>query len=184
MAGYEDASDAALILAAADDADAFRELYQRYSERLNGFFVRRGISRDGAVDLVAETFAQAWTSRRRFRDLAGGSAGPWLFTIARRVLIASVQRGTLERRALERLSVDWPVSEQGVDASVLDGLDADLEAALRDLPEAHRQALELRVLDGLAYATVADRLSCSALAARIRVSRGLARLRTQLEGNG
>jgi DNA-directed RNA polymerase specialized sigma24 family protein len=63
-------------------------------------------SRDAALDLAAETFAQAWISRGRFRDLAGGSAGPWLFTIARRVLIGSVRRQRLELRALDELRLE------------------------------------------------------------------------------
>src|SRR3954452_5149313 len=62
-------SDAALLAAA--DPDAFRELYARYAERVYGYFVRR--SGDHArFDLTAETFAQAWIMRRRFRDEAAG----------------------------------------------------------------------------------------------------------------
>jgi len=55
---------------------------------------------DAAFDLTAETFAQAWIMRRRFRDEAEGSAAPWLFGIARNVLLMSVRRGRLERRLL------------------------------------------------------------------------------------
>jgi DNA-directed RNA polymerase specialized sigma24 family protein len=81
-------SDAELIFAAGKDPDQFRLLYDRYAERMHGFFWRRTGDREAALDLTAETFAQAWISKRRFRDLAGGSAGPWLFTIAKRLLIA------------------------------------------------------------------------------------------------
>src|SRR3954449_10524251 len=90
-------SDAALLAAA--DPDAFRELYARYAERVYGYFVRR--SGDHArFDLTAETFAQAWIMRRRFRDEAAGSAAPWLFGIARNVLLMSVRRRRVERRGM------------------------------------------------------------------------------------
>src|ERR1044072_5141314 len=89
-------SDAALLAAA--DPDAFRELYARHADRVFGYFVRRSGDRDAAFDLTAETFAQAWIMRRRFRDEAAGSAAPWLFGIARNVLLMSVRRGRVERR--------------------------------------------------------------------------------------
>jgi RNA polymerase sigma factor (sigma-70 family) len=171
-----------LVAAARDDPEAFRCLYDRYAGRLHAFFARRTGSRDAALDLTAETFAQAWISRRRFRDLAGGNAGPWLFTIARRVLIASVKRRHLERSALERLQVEHRGTEVVSDERWLNGLDEDLAAALETLPREQRRALELRVVGGLSYARVAERLGCSPTAARIRVSRGLARLRARLEG--
>jgi len=87
------------------DASGFRELYGRYAERVNGYHLRRCGSRDAAHDLTAETFAQAWFARRRFHDEAGGSAAPWLFGIARNVLLESVRRGRIEREAATRLGV-------------------------------------------------------------------------------
>jgi RNA polymerase sigma factor (sigma-70 family) len=175
-------SDAQLVAAAREDPEAFRCLYERYADRLHAFFARRTGSRDAALDLTAETFAQAWVSRRRFRDLAGGSAGPWLFTIARRVLIASVKRRHLETTALERLQVEHRAADVVPDEQWLDGLDEDLATALDALPRNQRRALELRIVGGLSYAGVAERLGCSPTAARIRVSRGLARVRARLEG--
>ena len=98
-------SDAKLLGEARSDPHAFRELYERYAEGVHGFHLRRSRDDEAAHDLTAETFAQAWLSRARFRDEADGSAGPWLFAIARHVLLASVRRRSLERAACERLSV-------------------------------------------------------------------------------
>src|SRR3954452_16472936 len=101
-------SDAALLAAARRDAGAFRELYDRYAERVLGYHLRRCRDEDAAHELTAETFAQAWLVRARFRDECGGSAGPWLFGIARNVLLASVRRSRLEDGARERLGVLAP----------------------------------------------------------------------------
>src|ERR1700754_3819006 len=98
-------SDAALIAAARTDARAFRELYDRYAERVLGYHLRRTREEDAAHELTAETFAQAWLVRARFRDECGGSAGPWLFGIARNVLLVSVRRRALEASARERLGM-------------------------------------------------------------------------------
>jgi RNA polymerase sigma-70 factor, ECF subfamily len=51
-----------------------------------------------------------------------------------------------------------------------------LADALDELPKHERQALELRVVEGLAYAEVAGRLAIRPVAARLRVSRALRRL--------
>lgn len=178
-------SDAELILAAREDPDAFRVFYDRYAEQVNRFFRRRTGDREAALDLTAETFARAWIARERFSDLAGGSAGPWLFAIARRLLIAAVERRRLELRAIKALRVEHPLAthEPQPNRSWLDGLDADLEEAFTDLPREQRQAVALRVLGGLPYAAIGNRLGCSPTAARIRVSRGLKRLRARLETN-
>jgi len=51
-----------------------------------------------------------------------------------------------------------------------------LRAAVADLPSRQSEALTLRVARGLSYPEVAGLLGCSEGAARVRVSRGLARL--------
>jgi RNA polymerase sigma-70 factor (ECF subfamily) len=175
-------TDAQLIAASRSDDEAFRELYDRYAWLLHRFFARRTRSDQAALELTAETFAQAWLSRTRFRDLAGGTAGPWLFAIARRVLVRSVRRERIDRDGRERLRVEAGADAPPPEPRWLDGLDADLETALAELPGGHREAVELRVLADLSYAQIAARLGCSPVAARIRVSRSLAWLRTRLEG--
>jgi RNA polymerase sigma-70 factor, ECF subfamily len=175
-------SDAALVRAAHSDAAAFRELYDRYASRVHGYHLARTGNPDAAFDLTAETFAQAWLVRRRFRDEAGGSAGPWLFGIARNLVAQSVRRGRVESKACERLGIrdrlDEPAAAVEPDESWLEGLDE----ALDELPESQRNAVELRVVDGLEYEEVAAALGTTPGAARVRVARGLGQLRHRLLG--
>jgi RNA polymerase sigma-70 factor (ECF subfamily) len=60
--------------------------------------------------------------------------------------------------------------------------DAALKA-IADLPEADRQALDLRVVEGRPYNEIAAELSCTQAAARLRVSRALRRLKIATGGN-
>src|SRR5437016_2178994 len=94
-------TDAELLAAARSDASSFRAFYDRYAGRVYRYHLRRTSDHEAAHDLTAETFAEAWLSRRRFRDRAGGTAGPWLFALARNVLVTSVRRRELERGACE-----------------------------------------------------------------------------------
>jgi RNA polymerase sigma factor (sigma-70 family) len=175
-------SDAELLRRSRRSAEAFRLLYDRHAAGIHGFFRRRTGDTTAAFELTAETFAAAWLARGRFEDRAGGSAAPWLFGIARNLLAQSVRRSAVERRARERLglAVDVEGGDIEVAAAWLDGLDGDVEAALAALDRPQRRAIELRVLDELAYDEVGRQLGISAGAARVRVSRGLARLRRHL----
>jgi RNA polymerase sigma-70 factor, ECF subfamily len=169
-------TDAELIAAASLDAGAFGELYRRHVSTMHGWFRRR--LEWAAGDLTAETFAQAWLSRRSFRDEADGSALPWLYGIARNVARESARRNEVETRARRKLGLP-------VDLAAEDGYDAveerlsprsALADALEALPEHEREALELRVVGELPYPEVAERLGVRPAAARLRVSRALRRL--------
>jgi RNA polymerase sigma-70 factor, ECF subfamily len=176
-------TDAELIRAARTDPHAFRELYDRYAGRIYRFQLGRTRNADAAHDLTAETFAQAWLGRTCFEDLAGGSAGPWLFAIARHVLSTSVRRGRLERAACDRLGIlerlDREAATVEPDAMWLDGLDE----ALAELPETQLDAIRLRFVDDLPYDELASALGTSPQAARVRVYRGLSTLRIRLDSS-
>jgi len=68
------------------------------------FFTRRTLDVEVALDLTAETFAQAWRGWRRVRVDSVEEVQGWLFTIARRQLGRYLRRGEVERRALNQLS--------------------------------------------------------------------------------
>lgn len=177
----DDLDDAELLRRSRRSAHAFRIVYDRHVAGLDTFLRRRTGDPAVAFELTAETFAQAWISRGRFIDPGDGSARRWLFGIARNVLADSIRRRSLERRARDRLSLTAEPVEAAIDPSWLDGFDADLAAALADLPEGQRRAVEMRVVDGYGYAELATELDCSPVAARVRVHRGLAAMRRRLD---
>jgi RNA polymerase sigma-70 factor (ECF subfamily) len=167
-------SDAELVR--SGDADAFAELYARHVGTVFGWFERRIAW--AAQDLTAETFAQAWLSRRRFRDDRDGSALPWLFGIAANVLRASARRDRIETHARARLGLPLDLAADDGLVGVEERLSPRqaLAAALVDVPRHEREALELRVVEELPYEEVAARLAIRPAAARLRVSRALRRL--------
>lgn len=174
-------SDAELIASSGHDPQAFRQLYDRYAEAIHAFLLRRTSDREAALDLTAETFAQVWTSRHRFVDQKDGSAAPWLFGVARNVLSRAARERRMINEASEALRITHGRSAATPDTSWIDGMDADLENAMATLPEAQRIAVELRVLSDRPYDEVAEALDCTPTAARIRVSRGLSRMRSTLQ---
>jgi RNA polymerase sigma-70 factor (ECF subfamily) len=178
-------TDAELLIASRHDAAAFRELYDRWAEPLLAYFYRRVLDAEVAADLLAETFAVAFERRGRFRDL-GRPGGAWLYGIAGRQLSHWFRRQEVERRGLRRLGIDRPTLDDESIARIealadLDTHRAALAAALPQIGERDRQAVELRVIDELDYSEIAAALVCSEAAARTRVHRGLARLNRLME---
>jgi RNA polymerase sigma-70 factor, ECF subfamily len=170
-----DRTDAQLVLQASDP-DAFAELYRRHAPSVYDW-CRRHLDW-AAADLTAETFAQAWLSRGRFRDERDGSALPWLLGIARNMLRESARRDRIETRAREKLGLPLDLaSEDGyTDVDRRFSPRRALAQALEQLPPHERRALELRVVEELPYRDVAERLAIRPAAARLRVSRALRRL--------
>lgn len=177
-------NDAELLKAAKHDPEAFREFYDRYAAWIRSWFLRHTGSEQSSLDLTAETFAQAWHASRRFRDLADGNGAPWLFGIARNLLRQYHKHNRIESAARERLGLPAAYAEAGFeridDRSEAGALAPLVRHALRALPAEQRRAFELRIVHQLPYDAVAGRLGCSQNAARLRVSRALRAVTTQM----
>jgi RNA polymerase sigma factor (sigma-70 family) len=168
------------------DAGEFDDLYRRESEAVLVFFARRTLDSEVALDLTAETFAQAYCGWRGVRGGSREERQAWLYTIARRRLSRYLRRGRVEARALRRLGIQTPVAHEDDLALIeeragLAQLRAALSGELVRLSAEQRRALELRIVQERPYSQVARDLGISELAARARVSRGLRALGRALD---
>jgi RNA polymerase sigma factor (sigma-70 family) len=178
----ESDDDAALLRAAVDDPAAFARFYRRHVRGVIAFFHRRTGDAETAADLTAETFAAALEGCRRYAP-DRGAPGAWLYGIANRQLATLQRRGRVERRARRRLGMAplelTDAMLERVEA-IADAERVEVDVALAALPAAQRDAVRARVLDDWSYEEIAAAQRISALAARQRVSRGLAALRAHL----
>lgn len=170
----------------ARDPERFGEVYEAHAEAILVFLARRTWDPDVAMELTAETFAQAFSSRRRFKGEGDDDVARWLHGIARHVLSHVIRRGRIEARALRKLGVDVPALEEDdvariVELAGLSELRGTVARSFDELPADHREAVRLRVLEELPYEDVASRLLVSEQTARARVSRGLRRLALVLD---
>jgi RNA polymerase sigma-70 factor, ECF subfamily len=177
---FEDLDDEELLVLSARRAEAFGAFYERHAEALLRFFARRTLDAEAAAELTAETFAEAFVSRRRFRPRGLGGAG-WLYGIARHQLSRFHRRGEVAARARRRLGLpERSVSEEDYERIEelmdLEGVRKAIADAYRTLSPEQRDAVTLRVVEGKPYQEVASALSCTEQAARARVSRALRRL--------
>ncbi|HEX8205535.1 MAG TPA: RNA polymerase sigma factor [Solirubrobacteraceae bacterium] len=161
-----------------DRPSAFTEFYAVHARDVLAFFVRRTFDVDAARDLAAETFAQAFQHRARFRGTGGEQEAAWLYAIARHQLSRYVRRGVASRKAVRRLGIRVPPVHDDDRGRILElagsaDIRARVSAAFDELDEQQRLALKLRVIDELPYPQVATTLGVSEQTARARVSRAL-----------
>ncbi|WP_053227613.1 RNA polymerase sigma factor [Solirubrobacter soli] len=182
----DERSDDDLLAATRAEPEAFAVFYRRHVTVLLAYFARRTRDAELAADLTAETFAAALSGAHRHRP-EKGPAIAWLYGIARRQLAEAARRGAVEDRARRRLGMDpITLTDEGLErVEALATADASarlLHEGLAALPPDQRDAVLARVLEEQDYAEIATRARTSESVVRKRVSRGLAGLRSRLEG--
>jgi DNA-directed RNA polymerase specialized sigma24 family protein len=80
-----------------NEPDAFGGFYDAHFEGLLGYLTRLTCDAEAGLDLTAETFAQAFLTRQRFRGTTDAEAAAWLYRIAKRQLARYFKQST--RRA-------------------------------------------------------------------------------------
>ncbi len=161
-------TDHADARAAARDPGAFEPIYQRHRLTVYRYARSRTTSDDEALELTSVTFERALRSIGSFRPRGGGMAA-WLIRIARNAAIDDVRRTGRRGVALNR-------SNEATDSTPQDEA-AELRLLVADLPDAQREAIELRYAAGLTAREIGSVLSISEGAAQKHLERGLRALR-------
>jgi len=164
--------DAAVVAAARDgDAAAFQDLYRAYARMVHGILLAR-VPRDAVEDLMQDVFLQAFRQLPRLRDAA--AFGGWLAAIAR-----NYARGFFRKsREMDELT-DTHVAPGSPSA---EAEAAAALAAVHELPEAYRETLILRLVEGMTGPEIAARTGLAPASVRVNLHRGMKLLRERLEG--
>ena len=163
--------DARLVERARDgDETAFGHLYERYARMIHGVLLAR-VPRLDVDDLVQDVFLNAWKRLDSLRDPA--AFGGWLSMIAR-------HRAT----DFQRRNVDAVELPDHLEAREATGAPAEAHAVLdviRKLPEAYRETLVLRLVEGMTGPEIAARTGLTPASVRVNLHRGMKMLRETLE---
>jgi RNA polymerase sigma-70 factor (ECF subfamily) len=167
-----------MVAYARGERAAFKELFERYAEKLERLMLRELYAREEARDLVQQTFLQLHRARLDFDPEQPFK--PWLYTIA-----LNLKREHFRRRRRRPEVLGTIADERAAPQGAHEALEAhrSLAWALAQLPEENRSVIELHWFDGLSFAEVAKCLGIGAVAAKVRAHRGYQRLRKLLEGD-
>lgn len=175
-----DERDEDLMLAYANgDMEAFAGLYQRHKGRILGYLVARLRDRDDAEEVFQIVFAKLHRARKKYRPEIPFL--PWMFTLTRNTLVDHVRKKQVYR---QHVTTSEEMVAAAVDRHGQEPPAGELSAVLTGLNASQRQALELRYLQEMSFAEIAERLQTSAGNARQIVSRAIRSLRKCLPGKG
>jgi len=159
----------------AGDVGAFEALYRTYWQRLYAFAFRYVHSKEDAEEVAQEVFFRIW--RRRAHWVPAGAVRNYLYLAVR-----NAARDRLERVAVARR---WLVGQVETAPEVQPELEAaefaaTVERALAELPPKRSAVCKLRLIDGLSYTQIADRLGICEKTVETQLARGLKALRDQI----
>jgi RNA polymerase sigma-70 factor, ECF subfamily len=164
-----------IAAAAAGDREAFSGLVVLYQARLRALVAMTLSERDDVLDVVQESFVDAWRGLDRFDQ--SREFGPWLRTICRNRTM-KFMRDRLPKRRRELALVDEILITAPSEAEEQSaGRLTALQRCLEQLDADHRRLLEQRYANGVEVQTLAQSLGKSPNA----VSMILLRLKTVLQ---
>ena len=157
-----------LVRAVLDgDRDGFAQLYHLYAPLVHGILLAR-VPRAEVDDLVQDIFLHAYRKLHTLR--AAAAFGPWIAMIARNRAV------DFHRRSKETVEINDEL--RGSDMH--DSKAAEILELIRNLPEAYRETLVLRLVEGMTGPEIAARTGLTAASVRVNLHRGMKLLRERL----
>lgn len=157
----------------------FDRVYEEHVFRVYAFVAYRAADRDEAEDLTQQVFERALVAWPRF-DPRRASVATWLLAIARNLVIDHY-RARRPTAPLDAIGEDQLPSQPDTGARL--GLAPELRAALDRLSTRDQEILALRFGADLTGAEIAEATGLSLANVQQVLSRGLRRLRDELEGS-
>jgi RNA polymerase sigma-70 factor (ECF subfamily) len=148
----------------------YGRLYSLYAPLVHGVLLAR-MPRSEVEDMVQETFLHALRKLHTLRD--ANSFGPWVAMIARNRAM------DFHRRLRDTVSVDeFPDDFRGRDPG--ESRAAEILEIIRTLPDAYRETLVLRLVEGMTGPEIASRTGLTSASVRVNLHRGMKLLREKL----
>jgi RNA polymerase sigma factor (sigma-70 family) len=162
------------------DEEAFGEIFDLHKDRVFRHAFRLLLDRHDAEDATGTAFLELWRKRRTVR-LVEGSLLPWLLVTAGHAS-SNIRRSTARyRRLLDRVPRgEHPPAVEEVALARLAPLGDELQQAFQQLGPIDRSLAALVIVEGYPIKDAADLLGLTPAAAKARLSRIKARLRTSL----
>ena len=164
----EPAPEAAVIQAVlAGDRDQYGRLYGLYAPLVHGILLAR-VPRGEAEDLVQDIFLHALKKLNTLRDF--NAFGPWIGMIAR--------NRAMDFHRKSRDTVE--VTEDLKSSDSTETKAAEILEIIRSLPDAYRETLVLRLVEGMTGPEIAQRTGLTPASVRVNLHRGMKLLREKL----
>ena len=151
----------------AGNCDLFGRLYQLYAPLVHGVLLAR-LPRSEVEDMVQDIFLHAFRKLHTLRDTR--AFGPWIAMIAR--------NRAMDFHRSSRQTIELTDDLRSADSSQAKA--EEILAIIRKLPEAYRETLVLRLVEGMSGPEIATRTGLTPASVRVNLHRGMKLLREKL----
>lgn len=165
--------------AQAEFENIFNQIYEAHRAAIYAYLFGRIHHREGAQDLLQETFTRAWLHVEKLAEMEEGQQRFWLFSIAKNLSIDYHRRTQRWQTATERLANSSSSMSSGV-AELREQL-LVLDEAIEKLPETLRVVLSLHVLGGMNSKEIGRLLDVPAGTIRYQLSQARKRLAAEVK---
>ena len=163
------------------DADALALLYDRHHRAAYGLALRILHDAGQAEDVVQEAFLALWRHAGSYQP-ARGRVRTWLLTIVHHRAINQLRKNLAPGQLAELDEGLRDVRQPDVWQQAYDQIrQADIRAALDELPQDQRQAVELAFFAGLSHSEIAERLDLPLGTVKSRIRLAFRKLQAFLE---
>ena len=166
------------------DRVAFGRLYDRYARMVHGVLLAR-VPVGQVDDLVQDVFLLALRRLSTLRET--GSFGAWLAVIARNLANDYHRRTVPENQLAPQGQRTDDTNEREIEHGNISGDDQSPAVAILDairaLPDAYRETLILRLVEGMTGPEIAARTGLTHGSVRVNLHRGMQQLRAKLSPN-
>ena len=167
----------------AGDVNSYAVLVKRYQRPIYNLMLRMNLSEGDAADLTQDTFLKVYEKLEGFNPLR--PLFPWIYTIGLNLARDHLRKVRTAKAAEENLRhhVKVAAPQPGQVDSHPDEADlGHLRDCLGRLPVEYREAVFLRFHEGMEMKEIGRVLGLSVSGAKMRVQRGLAKLRQAFLG--
>ena len=166
------------------ETEAFTVLVDLYKGPVFRLAFRMTGSAQDADDLTQESFLRAFQSLRRFK--AGERFFPWLYTVSLNVIRNHLRKANAlrENAAGHRVSEATDPMDDPAEATMGEERGRRLQGYLLRLPIPVREALVLRFYEGMSFEDIARVTGDTLGSAKMKVYRGLEKIRLMMEADG
>jgi RNA polymerase sigma-70 factor (ECF subfamily) len=166
------------------DREAFAEIFDHFTPRLEAFLIRVGLDAASAEEVAQDSLAILWHRAALF-DARKSSLATWLYRIARNRRIDLSRRARVDyldpaSPQFQELAIP-PEAEEGLIAFEREDI---LRELIRDLPAEQQSLLNLAFYEGLSHAQIAELTNTPLGTVKSRLRLAFARLRRALEARG
>ncbi len=170
-------------LAQEGDIDAFNRLHHKYRNRLVKTLFRRTKDMDEAEDMAQEAFIKAYYKIDSYRGES--TFFTWLTTIG--INCGNNYYTKLSRRPpmedVQSETVDIQQDESPASIHEMEEVKDQLEVAFYSMIPEFRECLEMRLVEGLPYDEIADKVGIPVGTVRSRISRGKREMNKYMTGD-